>query len=834
MGKSFKIDELAKKLMIRDDVTTLEPETQASLMLFASTLGALYFEPGDVDVATRVAHIGNTFGANLSRAVAQRYAKELGKSITEDLSWMDTFPRTNLAAHLPGPVWAATLISLLPHDPDRRRGLWNFIDAVFARWGEPSSGELSDIRDWLLGHSSYEYRENFEPAFNQLLSQSCIPERFALLLKPRRHGKVSDYFKLRDEVAESLDELRPRFDELNLSLIAIDDALQYIKNDTFRVSVMGEFKRGKSTLVNALLDTPNLMPSAILPCTSGLTSIRHGEETTFKVSHQRGLVGTFEDSTAEQFQAGVSQASKTRYSKGDDVNNIADSIPHWQVTIPNRFLDDNSLSLIDTPGLGEDHARDEITRREALRTNCAILVFDVEQLATLQELELIKKMGARTENLFIAINKSDRVSAGELDELRRHVEERVPNGVSKSNIYFLSAKEAGLHQCTDPSNHWSKQMSLFRAGIHEHLTKNAGAIQAEGLERKIHKMQKDARTNLGSFIEKLKTTYENGESLKNAPEDSRIKYKRAKSDIKRGVSALNRPSALYRRLEKGLFKALTKTILPTIREEALGADFSASPLTSPKVFANEVGDFIQSRFVDHISDWFDVTGQEIISSEISKLQAECIEQTSEFASYVESATGMDAATLQGHLNKASMENAFRDLYTPGNDQIAMDVALTAAVSVVIGYIISDVILYYILGLVAGFLNPVILAGAAVAAVATLFIGSGFIGDKIINKIMDELESGLAEGETRERIEQELEKVTGDVVSKLAEGFEEGASTMLEEIKRQQSKREKDLEEFTKRHGASPLQIKKRLESMERAGEEIEAFMSRLLERFEEV
>jgi septin family protein len=47
--------------------------------------------------------------------------------------------------------------------------------------------------------------------------------------------------------------------------------------DTFRLMIVGEFKRGKSTLINAMLGD-NVLPAKVAPCTGLITEVKWGDE----------------------------------------------------------------------------------------------------------------------------------------------------------------------------------------------------------------------------------------------------------------------------------------------------------------------------------------------------------------------------------------------------------------------------------------------------------------------------------------------------------------------------------------------------------------------------
>lgn len=53
---------------------------------------------------------------------------------------------------------------------------------------------------------------------------------------------------------------------------ALEEVGSRLQNHVFRVGIMGEFKRGKSTVINALLGQ-EVVPADILPCSATLNRI---------------------------------------------------------------------------------------------------------------------------------------------------------------------------------------------------------------------------------------------------------------------------------------------------------------------------------------------------------------------------------------------------------------------------------------------------------------------------------------------------------------------------------------------------------------------------------
>src|SRR5260370_11670144 len=98
-----------------------------------------------------------------------------------------------------------------------------------------------------------------------------------------------DFAEARGDVVAELRELAT----LNRGLGMEDGASQLeeladrVQAGVFRVLVLGEFKRGKSTLINALLGA-NLLPANVTPTTALLTLIKYGSEVKIELIPFRG------------------------------------------------------------------------------------------------------------------------------------------------------------------------------------------------------------------------------------------------------------------------------------------------------------------------------------------------------------------------------------------------------------------------------------------------------------------------------------------------------------------------------------------------------------------
>jgi GTPase SAR1 family protein len=111
-----------------------------------------------------------------------------------------------------------------------------------------------------------------------------------------RPTSLFDYRRIELNVVSDLQRLRAISQRIGLepeTVELIDTALARNKEQKFSIAVVGEFKRGKSTFINALLGK-EILPSDVLPCSATLNRVTYGFEPRvelhFKVNGTGGRV----------------------------------------------------------------------------------------------------------------------------------------------------------------------------------------------------------------------------------------------------------------------------------------------------------------------------------------------------------------------------------------------------------------------------------------------------------------------------------------------------------------------------------------------------------------
>lgn len=202
----------------------------------------------------------------------------------------------------------------------------------------------------------------------------------------------------------------------------VEQFLRDTAKERFTVSVVGEFSRGKSTLLNNLLDNAAMLPVGNLPTTAVMTRIRFANQTKMAVFDEKGSRVAMLDVKPESWDNLVA-------------NNFGEKQPQGSVIvgIPNQWLASNNMELIDCPGAGD--LSEERTKQIAStleRTDGAIICLTATAALARTEKEFILQriLKQKTPFSIIVINKLDLVKK----EQRNGIVDYVYNVLKLNNM----------------------------------------------------------------------------------------------------------------------------------------------------------------------------------------------------------------------------------------------------------------------------------------------------------------------------------------------------------------------------------------------------------------
>lgn len=258
----------------------------------------------------------------------------------------------------------------------------------------------------------------------------------------------------------------------------------------FFFAILGQFKRGKSTLINALLGEP-LLPTAVVPLTAIPTFIQYGIDRTLDVQfssddppvHKNCADG---NALSLELSAYVTEEENAKNAK---------NVMHVLVHHPSPFLS-RGVVLIDTPGIGSVYRHNtEATLQFLPQCDAAVFLISSDPPITDTELQFLKIVQQKISQLFYIINKTDYLSEDEREQFVSHFRDvlsRDEIGVTAPSIFCVSAKRGLEAKSRGDEGLWnSSGMESVEKYLADFLVTEKNEVLAESLIRKAGTILRD-------------------------------------------------------------------------------------------------------------------------------------------------------------------------------------------------------------------------------------------------------------------------------------------------------------------------------------------------------
>ncbi|MBO3457263.1 dynamin family protein [Aetokthonos hydrillicola Thurmond2011] len=220
----------------------------------------------------------------------------------------------------------------------------------------------------------------------------------------------------------NLKQLRNFSEKIHLEnlLGSIDRAIERLETDSFSIAVVGEFKRGKSTFINAILGE-EILPADVLPTTATLNRLNYGAEPFVKI--------IFKDDEERDIAIHKLVSFVTKLTPESEA--VAATVKEAVIYYPIYYCRD-SVSIIDTPGLSDDESMTAVTLSVLDSVEVAIMV--TSALAPFAESEgdfLAQKLLATnlSQVVFVVTGIDHLHQPQEVDKILRLVRRRIKDSV---------------------------------------------------------------------------------------------------------------------------------------------------------------------------------------------------------------------------------------------------------------------------------------------------------------------------------------------------------------------------------------------------------------------
>jgi predicted GTPase len=267
-----------------------------------------------------------------------------------------------------------------------------------------------------------------------------------------------------------------------------------VSEGRFYLACIGQFKRGKSTLINALIGE-SILPVGFIPVTAVPTVIRYGAHKKARIQFRDGAWQQIAASDLEQY---VSEEHNPENAKG---------VGGAEVFVPSAMLS-TGMCLVDTPGLGSMFTGNTASTQAFIpHIDAALVVVGADPPLAGEELALVETVGRQVQNLILVLNKADRTTDAEraaaVGFTQKVLEKRLKRSVG--TVFEVSAAERLENR--GPERDWGKLL-----GALDQLVQGSGRqlIQA-ACERGVQRLSEQLLAIISEEREALERPIEESE-----------------------------------------------------------------------------------------------------------------------------------------------------------------------------------------------------------------------------------------------------------------------------------------------------------------------------------
>ncbi|MFT3951591.1 MAG: dynamin family protein [Oscillospiraceae bacterium] len=314
------------------------------------------------------------------------------------------------------------------------------------------------------------------------------------------YGNYSAYREMVESLTGDLRRLLLLSESVMLTHNAesIKDTLAKTADEHFEVAIVGEFKRGKSTLINALLGK-EVLPADVLPATATLNRVTYSKTPYVQVEYKDGSSESVEIDKLENYVTKLT----------NEWEMTAETVREATVYYDTDFCR-NNVDIIDTPGLNDDEQMTNVTLSILPEIDAAVFVISANSPFSQFEKDFLEKKMLTSDvgriifvvNCFGTFSKEDENKIVETvrGRIARYVVEKAKLVLGEDSREFqaymnkigiprvigvyakkaLNAKMQGDEALLAESN-----FTVFEKELEAMLTKERGAITLQILVNKI-------------------------------------------------------------------------------------------------------------------------------------------------------------------------------------------------------------------------------------------------------------------------------------------------------------------------------------------------------------
>src|ERR1039458_2291302 len=233
------------------------------------------------------------------------------------------------------------------------------------------------------------------------------------------------------EIARSLAPLLKNIDSQSLTS-DFGDWCADLDTDTFSVVVVGEFNRGKSTMLSALFKQA-ILPVGATPTTAVVTILRYSATQMIQAHYTNGNVEKIDFSSNA-----LEKLVSTMASPSTEIDYVEVGLPHPLLS--------SGIVYADTPGVADlNRERMEVTYRFVPRADAVLFVLDATCPITRSEIDFLQSvvLGNGIDRVLFVMNFADLLQDDDRTTAPERAQNRLAVALDRDDVpvLALSAKE---------------------------------------------------------------------------------------------------------------------------------------------------------------------------------------------------------------------------------------------------------------------------------------------------------------------------------------------------------------------------------------------------------
>jgi predicted GTPase len=354
---------------------------------------------------------------------------------------------------------------------------------------------------------------------------------------------------------------------------------QYLK-EPISLAILGRVKRGKSTLINALLGRTDdvVAPIDRLPASSAISRFQWSETEAAVVHFREGRKEPVPFARIREF---ATEEGNPENQRGVESLEIRGPFPRLE----------RELEIVDTPGAGSLHEHhDALVHAYIPHVDAVIFLVSARMPIDQEELELLRALKSQDiQKVFFAMNRVDEATETDLADAEAHNSKMLSAaGIAVGKLHRISAKRAFQGQ-------WEQSgvPSLLQE-ISDFLSKHKRQVLENRLRQRVLRVAEPVVLRL-----QAEAAFAKKSSAELAQEKDRLSLERGKLTRERQTAASEFRLKWNRALldyEQALRQAESKT------QTAVQTEISSSALTQISRLAKQLPTIVQAAIDRSLAD----------------------------------------------------------------------------------------------------------------------------------------------------------------------------------------------------------------------------------------